>query len=123
MGMPPRILVIDDEEIVRSSIVLILRQYAVLEAANGREGLEVYRAQTPELVLTDLSMPGLGGREVIAQLRQSSPPPKIIAMSGNADCIGDNSVILAHQLGIDRILSKPFGPKELLGAVASVLAA
>ena len=78
------ILVIDDDEALR----LLLREmlqadgHAVREAANGREGLALYRAQPADLVITDILMPEQDGMEVILELTREFLDARVIAMTG-----------------------------------------
>ena len=118
-----RILVIEDNEAVRTLIVAMLRDYTVFEAANGREGLEVFKAQEPDLVITDMIMPEMGGLETIAELHQLQNVPRIIAMSGSMSFPADEAASVAQQMGVDRVLAKPFRLKEFLDAVHQLLAA
>jgi CheY-like chemotaxis protein len=118
----PRILVIEDNEAVRSLIVAILHDHTVFEAGNGREGLEVFNAQAPELVITDMIMPEMGGLEMIAELRQAEQVPKIIAMSGSLSFPPDQAKAVAEELGVERVLSKPFSLNDFLQAVEGTLA-
>jgi len=84
-GQGEIILVVEDEERVRGLCQRILKSlgYRVLTAANGREALEVYRsAERTDLVLTDMIMPEMGGKELIRELRKANPHLKIVAMTG-----------------------------------------
>ena len=79
-----RILLIDDEEQIRLTIGELLRVtgYDVVVAADGQEGLDLFRQHTFDLVITDLLMPKKGGLETIADLRRLKPELKIIATYG-----------------------------------------
>lgn len=80
----PRILLIDDEELLREALAVYLEHkgFVVLEAANGRLGLERFVAERPDAVLVDLGMPEMGGLEVLARLRELSPDTPSIVVSG-----------------------------------------
>jgi CheY-like chemotaxis protein len=119
----PRILIIDDEEELR----LILREaleyvgYEVVEAGNGEEGLQHYRAAPPDLIITDMAMPGKNGLETIGELRRVDPYIKIIAISGGSS-IGPGDVLeIAKQLGANRVLRKPFLLPDMCQAVREAL--
>jgi DNA-binding response OmpR family regulator len=116
-----RILVIDDDEDMRSLMITVLRDYTVLQAANGEEGLEVFRSESPDLVITDLCLPAQEGIQTIAELRREVHVPKIIAMSGGGQCGDGDYLSMAEELGVERTLPKPFRPHELLRAVEEVL--
>jgi CheY-like chemotaxis protein len=84
-GEGETILVAEDEEKVRGLSRRILESlgYRVLTAANGREALEIYRsAERVDLVLTDMVMPEMGGKELIRELRKANPRLKTVAMTG-----------------------------------------
>jgi phosphoserine phosphatase RsbU/P len=102
----PCILCIEDDALVRNSIVAYLEDshYRVLEAVDGAEGLEITRQETPDLVLTDLQMPGIGGLEVLKSIRQLYPKMPIIVVSG-AGALQD--AVEALRLGAWDYLIKP----------------
>ena len=120
----PSVLVIDDEEQVRWLIRNALEQegYDVREASNGKEGLEEYRAQPPDLVIMDIMMPTQDGFEGIRTLRQEFPASRVIAITGEGDMIGIlNFLDVATMLGACRTFQKPFDIKALLDAVRAEL--
>lgn len=121
----PRILIIDDEPLVRAVLRSILERngYTVMDAPDGRAGLALWRHTPSDLVLTDLFMPECDGIEVIRQLRRVWPQAKIIAMTGGTK-IGDFNSSMAPaalQLGAQHMLLKPFTKETLLGVIAAVL--
>lgn len=117
----PLILLIDDEPSIRESIGAYLEDndYRVIEAANGREGMEVFRKQNPDCILVDLRMPGMGGLEVLAEVTQASPETPILVVSGTGvmqDAVG------ALRLGAWDFVTKPISDMDVLGhAVAKAL--
>ena len=121
--MARRILVIDDDALVRSTIRRLLEhaEFTVFEARHGADGLSLIARQPVDLVITDILMPEKEGIETILELRQSYPMLPIIATSGgdrtgNSDFLG-----MASKLGANRILPKPFRSKELLAMVGEIL--
>ena len=115
-----RIVVIDDTEIVRTLLVRYLqrRGFATLEAADGQQGLDVIRANRPDLVLCDLRMPNLDGLGVLRALREESPEIPIVVMSGEGllqDAIG------ALQLGAWDYVAKPVDLRVLEHALNRAL--
>jgi CheY-like chemotaxis protein len=100
-----KILVIDDEEAMRGYLRLLLEKegYAVREAADGHAGLAACRADPPDLVITDLVMPRMGGLETIRELRRAFPRVCIIAISGFGN---DIEMQAARSLGADRVWPK-----------------
>jgi CheY-like chemotaxis protein len=116
------ILVIDDEEAVRGLFRAILEPigYSIMEASNGRDGIRCFHESPTDVVITDLSMPGGDGGEVIRALRSGRPSVKILAVSGakaEAEQLGE-----AERLGADALLIIPLGVGELREAVARLLA-
>ncbi len=124
---PPRgdatVLVVEDEPPVRELIVRTLRDagFRVIEAANGAEGLEVARAHAGpiDLVVSDLLMPRLGGREFVAALAAERPRLRALFISGYASDALDPERF--RELGAG-YLQKPFTPGELLESVAASVA-
>ena len=114
-----RILVIDDMEMLRNTIseLLLKSGYEVQEAPDGQAGLELHRKDPVDLVITDIAMPKKNGLEVIAELRQTFPETKIIAITAYID----EYLAKIWETGIDRIFQKPFQIEELLKAVKEVL--
>jgi CheY-like chemotaxis protein len=119
-----RILVIDDEPQVRAMLRQMLERggYEVLEAEEGRAGIKLYQEQAPDLIITDILMPGKEGIETILALRKAHPSVKIIAISGGGRMGKLDVLPIAKSFGAARTLAKPFEREELLEAVQSVLA-
>jgi YesN/AraC family two-component response regulator len=88
---------------------------------DGKVGLGLLRQQNFDLLITDLLMPEGDGLETIMALRRSRTSMKIMVISGCAQTLGDEYLKIAHHLGADVILAKPFTRIELLTAVAKLL--
>jgi two-component system phosphate regulon response regulator PhoB len=116
---PGRVLVVDDDARVRTVVAWQLEAegYAVGEAADGQTALEAILADPPDLVILDLSLPGLNGLEVLRRVRERAGLP-VIVLSGRS---GEGDRILGLDLGADDYLVKPFSPGELAARVRSVL--
>jgi CheY-like chemotaxis protein len=118
-----RILVIDDELPLRLVIRDILERagHTVLDAPDGRKGMELWRREPTDVVVTDIFMPEQDGMEVILEMKNVAAKPKIIAMSGGEkkSLLEWNSAALS--LGADRVLLKPFDERTLLSTVQEVL--
>jgi two-component system KDP operon response regulator KdpE len=118
---PPRgnILVVDDE----SQITRVLRTalsshgYAVRTAGDGDEALEIMREWTPDLVITDLSMPNMGGLELCRRIRAKSQVPVIVLSVRGEEKIK----VQALDAGADDYVTKPFNMNELLARVRAGL--
>lgn len=101
-----KILTVDDDEFVREILAAYLEDsgYEVLQAENGRLGLETFRSQKPDLVMLDLRMPEMDGLEVLGYITQESPDTPVILVSGMGT-IGD--AIKALKLGAWDYIAKP----------------
>ena len=102
-----KILIVDDEEIIRALVskVLTIGGYEnVLNAMSGEEGLELFQRETPDLVICDVAMPGIGGLETIRRMREMNPGSKIMALTGS----GNRSLVLSKEAGADLAFPKPF---------------
>ena len=114
-----RILVVDDEQ----EITLVLRSgltkhgFDVRVAGEGQAALELFQAWTPDLVITDLSMPNMNGLKLCRRLREISDVP-IIILSVKGD---EATKVEALDAGADDYLTKPFGMGELLARVRATL--
>jgi signal transduction histidine kinase len=117
-----RVLVVDDEDMVRASVARVLRRagFEVLEARDGAEGLEVARAtRAPlHLLLTDVVMPRMAGPELASALREVHPGARVLFLSGYAE----QGVVKGGELepGVE-LLVKPFTPEVLLRRVDELL--
>jgi CheY-like chemotaxis protein len=119
----PRILVIDDEQLLRSTVVMILTRagFTVAEASDGQAGIAMFHKNPPDIVLTDIFMPNRDGIEIIKELKHSSPLTKIIAMTGGGKLRMMEIASAAQVLGADYVLDKPFDSESLLTAINAAL--
>lgn len=118
-----RILVIDDDDLVRETICEVIESfnYEVAQARNGTEGLKALNGdRLPDLVITDIIMPGKSGLEIIAEIRKTFPAVKIVAISGGGGSKAGDILALARELGSDRVISKPIDIKELRQALTEL---
>src|SRR5215467_2089167 len=116
---PKKILVVDDEAQITRVLLRGLESagYQVRIAADGRAGLETFRSWLPDLVITDLSMPGYTGLELCERIRQLSEVP-VLVLSVKED---EPIKVKAFDLGADDYVSKPFGMAELTARVRALL--
>ena len=116
------VLVVDDEELIRTLAgeVLAACGFKVLQAANGLEGLEVFRRAPSalRLVVLDLTMPVMGGLEVFRELRRDRPDLPVLLISGFAE---QEALQGFGGRKLDGFLQKPFTPQALVAKVASIL--
>lgn len=115
-----KILVIDDDKLVRKVFKLTLSKegYDVLEAEDGRQGLQLIKTENPDLVLTDFQMPGINGLEVIAEITRLKLNIPVIMLTGYGDV---SLTIKSIQKGAYEFLEKPTKPEVLKSTVRSAL--
>jgi two-component system, chemotaxis family, chemotaxis protein CheY len=116
-----RILIVDDEISDRLLVQTFLEKagHQVFFALDGAEAMETYSREAIDVVITDLQMPNVHGLELITLLRDLSPPPPIIAVSGT----GPEQLEMARALGASVALSKPVNPEGFLSAIDRVIGA
>ncbi|CAG7645094.1 Transcriptional regulatory protein WalR [Paenibacillus solanacearum] len=114
-----KILLVDDEAEIVELISLYLKKegYEVLCSNNGAEALEMAKEHRPDLVILDISLPGMDGIEVCRQLRKSFSTP-ILFLSCKSD---DMDIILGFSIGGDDYITKPFSPGQLVARVKAHL--
>jgi CheY-like chemotaxis protein len=119
-----KILVIDDDAVVRETIIQVLESegYLVVSAEDGRRGLACYRNEAPDLVITDIIMPEMEGLQALAQIRDLNPAAKMIAISGGARIGNTDFLEIARLLGASDVISKPFDPDDFLIRIGKCLA-
>jgi len=108
-----RILTVEDEPVVRTSMVAYLedRGYLTIEAENGPQAIELFRDQRPDVVLCDLRLPGMDGLEVLSAITEESPETPVIIVSG-ANRMSD--AIQALKRGAWDYIAKPITDLEIL---------
>lgn len=116
-----KILVIDDNESlgIMVSRMLVSNGHETFVARDGKQGIQLFRECSPDLVITDLIMPDMDGVEVIAALRKLSPETKVIVMSGGGEG-GSGADYLKSTDGIFEVffsIEKPFEISALLDIV------
>lgn len=116
------ILVVEDETDILDLVEFNLRQagYDVLRASDGLEGLRLARAEHPELLVLDLMLGGMEGREVCRRLKQSDSTRDIPVLILTA-LASETDRIVGFEIGADDYLTKPFSPRELVLRVQAIL--
>lgn len=114
-----RILVVDDEPQIQRFLKpsLTAAGYEVVEAGTGAEALKAVATQAPDLVILDLGLPDMDGKEVIASLRGWSDIPIVILSARDRE----SEKIAALDLGADDYVEKPFGIGELTARIRTAL--
>ena len=116
-----RILLVDDDrEIIESMrYALESKDYEVLIARDGNQGLAMAEREDPDLVILDMMMPKRSGFLVLERLRRSRPvPTRVIMVTANE---GSRHKAYAEMLGVDDYIRKPFGMDRLLSSVDRLL--
>ncbi|MBA3013774.1 MAG: response regulator [Proteobacteria bacterium] len=118
-----RILVIDDDPWVLKIFRQILEDdgHVVSTASNGQEGLDLFRQNPTELIITDMVMPVKDGLKLIMELEKEFPNVPAIAISGGGVIEPERYLTLAESIGTRKTLIKPVSKQDLLDAVHSVL--
>jgi DNA-binding NtrC family response regulator len=117
------VLVVDDEHVIADTLVAILSRsgYTALAAYDGASALESAFAVAPQMVITDVYMPGMSGIDLAITLRKKLPDCKILLFSGQASTV--DLLTTARNAGYDfAALAKPIHPTELLAQVSKCLA-
>jgi DNA-binding response OmpR family regulator len=117
--MSAKILVADDEQNIVRLLRLYLRNegFEVVSAADGRQALDRFAQESPDLVLLDLMMPQLSGLEVCTEIRKRSDIP-VIMLTARSD---DVDKIVGLEMGADDYVTKPFNPREVVARVKAAL--
>jgi two-component system KDP operon response regulator KdpE len=114
-----KILIVDDAQQVRRVLhtALSAEGYTIFEAATGEEALESMRTSTPDAILLDVNMPGIGGLETCREIRRTLDVPILMLTVRNAE----RDKVLALDAGADDYVVKPFGMQELLARIRAAL--
>ncbi len=121
-GQKARLLIVDDNAVIRRALRGILRQddslIVIGEAAGGQAALESIKMLTPDLVCLDVLMPGVDGVAVLQGIREAHPATRVVMISGHStpDVIQD-----VRKLGVDGFVVKPFSAARVLEAIHAAL--
>jgi YesN/AraC family two-component response regulator len=111
-----KILVIDDEKPTLSMFRLFLDAYGytVYTAENGTEGLAIFQKEKPEIVLTDIKMPGIDGLAVLQQIKEIDPNAAVIVITGHGD-----TALAEQAVALDAVdfINKPIKKEALEAAL------
>jgi two-component system alkaline phosphatase synthesis response regulator PhoP len=111
-----KLLIIEDDRAIYKALKQLFESegYAIEFATDGAAGLAAFRAAPPSLVILDLKLPQMSGRDVCREIRKATPSLPIIILSATTDEVDK---VLLLELGADDYVTKPFSPKELLARV------
>ncbi|HCY86967.1 MAG TPA: DNA-binding response regulator [Desulfobacteraceae bacterium] len=115
-----KILVAEDDPNIRTGLTDTLESenYRVIQAADGRQALSLFKETTPDLILLDIMMPGKSGYDVCRDIRSEDKQVPIIMLTAKGEEIDK---VVGLQLGADDYITKPFGIHELLARIEAVL--
>ena len=118
-----KVVVIEDEPAMIQLVTLILenRGFQVLGASGGPEGLELIQAESPDLVLLDLMMPGMNGWDVYQQMKADDAMKGIPVIVVTAKAQNIDKVLGLHIAKVQDYITKPFSPGDLLSSIDKVL--
>ena len=117
-----RVLLVDDHAVVRMGFRMLLANAdigVVGEAGDGEQACQLYPRIRPDVVVMDLSMPGMGGLEAVRRLLAQDPKARVLALSAHEDTAHPQRMLRAGALGY---LAKRSAPDELIAAVKAVAA-
>ena len=122
-GIEKTVLLIDDEAHLRRLVAVTLQdsRYRFLEAASGKEGLEIARREKPDLILLDIAMPEMNGFDVCRRLK-ADPETRDTAIVMLTAMAQEADRLRGWEVGADGYFTKPFSPMALLDKVGEVLA-
>ncbi len=114
-----KVLIVEDDEHIRNGLDEILKGegYETTLAADGRQGLDRFRADPPDFVCLDIMMPGINGYDVCREIRKKSPAMPVIFISAKSEEIDK---VVGFELGADDFITKPFGVREVVARIRAV---
>lgn len=120
MSTETRLLLIEDDREISATLQRVLESagYTLAVANNGVDGRRLAESHKPELVVTDMMMPKMGGFPVLEHLKSLETPPKVIMITANE---GGRHKAYAEMLGADEYIRKPFAMDVLLEAIERIL--
>ena len=118
-----QVLLVDDHAVVRTGFRLLLQSQpdinVAAEAPSGEAACQIYAELTPDVVVMDLGMPGMGGLEALRRIRARNPAARVLALSAHDDPMHARRALREGALGF---LSKRSAPEALIEAIATVAA-
>lgn len=123
VGTPPLILIVDDDQAVRESLVAVIEAFGfrTRTAGNGAEGMEAVEIETPAAIITDLHMPEMDGFELLTALRVARSRIPVIAISGSVTK-GYDFLKAAKHMGAVATFEKPLSVLEVVDTLSALTA-
>ena len=116
----PKIMVVDDAAFMRMKCAKLLKEngYEVVEAGNGSEAIELYKSESPDAVLLDITMPDMDGLTALKHLRQLDSNARVAMVTA----MGQQAIVVdALKSGAKDFVVKPFAAERVLAAVKKIL--
>ncbi|MGP1421824.1 MAG: response regulator transcription factor [Tannerella sp.] len=117
-----KLLLIEDDAqllyMVRSGLEDMIGGYEILTAVNGKEGLQQWKEQTPDMIVSDIEMPVMNGFEMVSKIRQTDGRTPIIFATG---LLSPKDLIHGYQVGANNYIKKPYTPEELNEHIQALL--
>jgi two-component system KDP operon response regulator KdpE len=119
VSRPAQILLVDDELSIQKAMAPLLRSrgYGVTVVATGREALDLFTRERPDLLILDLGLPDMNGVEVCRKIRELADTPILILSARGSE----KDKVAALDQGADDYVTKPFGPEEMMARVRAAL--
>jgi two-component system, OmpR family, alkaline phosphatase synthesis response regulator PhoP len=114
-----KVLIVEDDANIRRGLekILLAEGYAVIGAADGTQGLALFRREAPDFVCLDIMMPGVNGYDLCRTMRNENPNTPVIFISAKAEEVDK---VLGLELGADDFIVKPFGVREVVARIRAV---
>jgi YesN/AraC family two-component response regulator len=119
------ILIVEDDDLTREILAAMLGErlpdVPLYMAINGRTGLELFKTHTPDIVITDINMPEMGGFQLVVNIRSIKPDTKLIVLTG---CTGKAAMkdAVAKDFKFDHFIVKPVGFREFFAVIEQCVA-
>ncbi len=115
-----KVLYIEDSSEVRESTLLLLKEFfeKIITASNGKEGLELYEKEKPDLIITDINMPEMSGIEMIKEIRKKDKDIPIIITSAHSEI---EFLLKSIKLGVDGYILKPIDLNQFINTISKVV--
>jgi len=112
-----KILLVDDEALVRDELggLLVDEGYQVITGSDGQQGLELFRSEQPDMVITDMRMPRVSGLELVSSIRREAPATPVTVITGHGN---EQMAIKALRAGVTDFIKKPVRIEDLAAALA-----
>lgn len=121
--MPSRILIVEDDANIEHLVSFKLKNsgFTVFTAKDGQKALDFLSSNSVDLIITDMMMPVMDGKELILQLKKQPKTASIPTIMLTSRTL-EKEIVEAFSLGVDDYIKKPFSPQELVARIKTVLA-